>query len=189
LLVTPGLNKELVIIVTVERLKEFFDACFDGLFVYAFTIVKNEGEAKDIAQAAFVTLWEKRAQIESEQSVKAFLFTTVYHLAMNAVRNAKSRQRHHQRLVQKQSLDTAYTAEQQELRKMVWNAIDELPRRCREVFIKSRFDGMKYAEIAKQLDISEKTVDAQMVKAMKILKEKLRSAGRVILLLSIIINN
>ena len=75
--------------ITDEQLRHYFNANFEGLFVYAFTLVKDGAEAKDIAQASFLKLWEKRNDITLERSVRAFLYTTVYHLALNAIKKKK----------------------------------------------------------------------------------------------------
>lgn len=167
--------------ITDEKFRHYFEANFENIFVYAFTIVKDQVEAKDIAQSAFIKLWEKRGEVAEERSVRAYLYTTAYHLALNAVRNKRIHGRHHEHLRTEESLHTVFTQEQKELKDNVWNAVNELPPRCREVFLKCKMEGKRYAEVANELDISEKTVEAQMLKAMRSLREKLRHIVRALI--------
>jgi len=154
-----------------EDFKKTFGDYFDKLYRYAFTIVQDNGEAKDIVQSAFVKLWEKRHEVES---AKAYLYTSVYHFSLNAIRNRKVREGHHQRLASSVSTDSSVdTAEVKEVRHRINQVIGKLPPKCKEVFYSSRFEGKKYAEIAEAMDISIKTVEAQMGKALKILRENL----------------
>ena len=159
---------------TVEELyKQSFDRYFDRLYHYAYTIVKDNGEAKDIVQAAFIKLWEKRNEVNMDTSVKTYLYTSVYNLSLNTIRNRKTREQHHQQMKPPGSTIGLNTAEQKEIRMQINKAIEGLPERCREVFYKSRFEEKKYAEIAAELNISVKTVEGQVGKALKILREVL----------------
>jgi RNA polymerase sigma-70 factor (ECF subfamily) len=157
-----------------ELFRHYFDVYFERLFIYAYTLIKDGTEAKDIAQASYIKLWEKRSNIDFTTSAKAFLYTTVYHLALNTNRNKKLRQRHQQNLSKNEITDTVYIPEQKEIMERIRKSIDELPPRCKEVFLKSRQEGKKYAEIAESLQVSEKTVEAQMGKALKYLREQLQ---------------
>jgi len=158
---------------TVEELyKQTFDRYFDRLYHYAYTIVKENGEAKDIVQAAFIKLWEKRNEVNMDTAAKGYLYTSVYNLSLNTIRNRKTREGHHQQMIPG-SFSDLNTAEQKEIRKRITEAIEKLPGKCREVFYKSRYEGKKYAEIAAELGISVKTVEAQVGKALKMLREML----------------
>ena len=155
-----------------EIYKQCFYDYFERLYSYAFTIVKDNGEAKDIVQTAFIALWEKRNTVNLGTSARSYLYTSVYHLALNNIRNRKIRQSHQEYLVPKEITNT-YTLEDTEIRIRIQKAIDSLPARCKEVFCKSRLDGKKYAEIASDMGISIKTVEVQMGKALKMLRELL----------------
>jgi RNA polymerase sigma-70 factor (ECF subfamily) len=157
-----------------EVFRRCFDAHFKRLFIYAYTLVKDGAEAKDIAQASYIKLWEKRSNIDFATSARAYLYSTVYHLALNANRNKKLRHHHQHNLQEKQIIHTIYSPEQTEALERIRRTIDELPPRCKEVFLKSRQEGKKYSEIAAELQISEKTVEAQMGKALKFLREQLQ---------------
>jgi RNA polymerase sigma-70 factor, ECF subfamily len=156
-----------------ELFRQTFDIHFERLVMYAYTLVGYEAEAKDIAQASYIKLWEKRSDVDFITSARAFLYTTAYHLALNINRNKKLHQRHQQNLVKEEVTNTVYTPEQKETLERIQKTIDELPPRCKEVFLKSRLQGKKYMEIAVELQISEKTVEAQMGKALKFLRDHL----------------
>jgi RNA polymerase sigma-70 factor, ECF subfamily len=157
-----------------ELFRQFFDAYFERLFLYAYTLVRDRVEAKDVVQASYIKLWEKRSSVDFTRSAKAFLYTSVYHLSLNVNRNKKNQQRHQPNLAGKESESTVYSPEQKETLQRIRKAIDELPPRCKEVFLKSRMEGKKYADIAEELQVSEKTVEAQMGKALKYLRQQLQ---------------
>ena len=156
-----------------EIYKQCFDLYFEKLYSYAFTILKDNAEAKDIVQSAFVRLWEKRMEVNLSTSAKSYLCTSVHRLALNSIRNRKTREKHQARIIQIGQKRDLNSAEEKEKRAKIHEAIESLPPRCKEVFCKSRFDGMKYAAIAMDLNISVKTVEVQMGKALKILREQL----------------
>lgn len=162
-------NSEERLTAVVER---YFQSHFEGLYRYAFTILKNNDEAKDAVQAVFVKLWEKRATINEQQSVQAYLYTSVYHYCLNVKRNEKVRTAYVQnnQTIQHQFNDALISRENI---KIITEALESLPPQCKLIFFKSRFEKMKYAEIAKEMDISIKTVEGQVGKALKILREKL----------------
>jgi RNA polymerase sigma-70 factor (ECF subfamily) len=173
LMAGSAFKKKLVDINTDDLYRKYFEAYFEGLFTYAYTIVKDSAEARDIAQTSFIKLWQKRKEIDFSGKAKSYLYTTAYHLALNTVRNRKTHQQHQESLQNKNAPATIYTSEQKEIRNRIREAINQLPPRCREIFLKSRLEGRKYAEIAGELNISVKTVEVQMGRALKFLKEQL----------------
>lgn len=173
---------------TVEaHYKDYFYTYFEKLFGYAFTMVQDNAEARDIVQLAFVKLWEKRASIDLAHAGRAYLYTTVYNLSLNAIRNRDVRKLHHAQIADSITAIHTHTAEEAEIRDRIRLAINSLPPRCREVFCKSRLEGKKYDAIASELGISNKTVEAQMSKALKLLRAQLSDLapfGIVLLLLA-----
>lgn len=152
--------------------EQYFQSHFEGLYRYAFTILKNNDDAKDAVQAVFVKLWEKRGTINEQQSIQAYLYTSVYHYCLNVKRNEKVRTAYIQNTpaIQHQFNDALISSENI---KTITEALESLPPQCKLIFFKSRFGKMKYAEIAGEMGISVKTVEAQIGKALKILREKL----------------
>jgi RNA polymerase sigma-70 factor (ECF subfamily) len=156
-----------------EVYKQCFFEHFEGLFHYACTIVKNDSEAKDIVQTAFLKLWEKREKINLSASARSYLYTSVYHLSLNSIRDRNSREGHHEKLISNERPNNTDPTQEKETRIRIQVAIERLPPRCKEVFYKSRFEGKKYAVIAIEMNISVKTVEVQMGKALKYLREQL----------------
>jgi RNA polymerase sigma-70 factor (ECF subfamily) len=153
--------------------KNLFTEHFEGLYLYAFTLLKSNEDAKDIVQQAFLRLWQKKNSLDIINSGKSYLYTSVYHLSLNAIRDKNVKEKKIEHLSKKSESEFQNPLEISESRKRINTAIEELPARCKEVFIKSRFDGKKYTEIAVDMNISVKTVEAQMGKALKLLREKL----------------
>jgi RNA polymerase sigma-70 factor, ECF subfamily len=156
------------------------EASFEVLFrkLYAplcrtiFKIVQDKDLAEDIAQDAFFVLWEKRNEVS--MSVKSYLYRAAINKAFTQLEKNK-------RFVRTQEGDwfeyepAANTTEEiiheKELQREVNKAIDALPHACRTVFLMSRMDEMSYKEIAEALNISVKTVENQMSKALKLVRE------------------
>jgi RNA polymerase sigma-70 factor (ECF subfamily) len=156
--------------------EELFRSFFPGLVLFAQKYLPDQDTSKEIVHNVFLNLWEKRETIDSSSSLKSYLFTSVYNRCLNHIRDQKKFDKDESRL---QGLDSSefYDGtdylEEQELEQRIFDALQALPEKCREVFTMNRFEGLKYAEIAEKLNISIKTVEAQMSKALKILREKL----------------
>ncbi len=148
--------------------------------------------AREIVQEAFARLWQKRGKIEEERSPASYLATTVRNRCLNYLRNNKKFDRgilvfeglgHDHQYVEEDHLVT------EELRNRITQATDALPDKCREIFLLNRVEHKKYQQIADELGISVKTVEAQMSKALKIMRDKLSEfLGLFILLLEILKN-
>ncbi len=131
---------------------------------------------EDLAQEVFVRFWEKREQIEITSSVPAYLRRMAINEALAWLR--RNQRFDVEELTPQTPAGTAADGEatflHQELRLSIHEAINELPPKCRAVFQLSRFEEMTYPEIAQQMGISVKTVENQMGKALKYLRERLR---------------
>ncbi|MBK8966411.1 MAG: RNA polymerase sigma-70 factor [Lewinellaceae bacterium] len=152
-----------------------FRRWYEPLCRYACRLADGDmDEAEDVVQQAFVKLWEYRAKLQVAWSLKAYLYKAVHNACLNRLRS---------RQVQSKYLD--FTAQQPdtmltqpddttpELRERFQQALDSLPPQCRHVFELSRFEALKYREIADQLGISIKTVETQMGKALRVLRVQL----------------
>lgn len=153
-----------------------FKRWFQSLHTYAFTIVRDDYEAEEIVQQVFCKLWERADGITISGPVSAYLYRAVYNESMNFLKHQKVKARHqlyvaHQSKQEQQAFNDGLTSEA--LERKYTDALQELPEQCRTVFQLSRFDHLKYREIADRLDISVKTVENQMGKALKILRNKL----------------
>jgi RNA polymerase sigma-70 factor (ECF subfamily) len=159
---------------------EFFESLFKKwysvLCPFVFRIVRDNEIAQDLVQDVFVKLWEKREQIEINTSVKSYLFKACMNAALNHEAARKKYKVTNDESITLSLSDAGSTDEGlhvSELQKKINEAIDTLPPACRSVFILSRFEEMSYKEIASTLEISVKTVENQMGKALKILRVQL----------------
>jgi RNA polymerase sigma-70 factor (ECF subfamily) len=160
-----------------ETFEQLFKTHFRGLYAYALTIVQDEIMAEELVQNMFCRLWEKKSQLEIHTSLKAYLYKTVYHDSLNYLKHQKVRAAHAMHVVKHAETDidnAADKAEAGQLDVRIHQALGELPEQCRTIFQLSRFEGLKYHEIAQVLQLSVKTVENQMGKALKLLRIKLR---------------
>ena len=167
----------------------FFDYYYSGLCVYAKNFTGDLNISEEVVQDVFVRFWEKRENIEIESSVRFYLFRTVYNQCMNLLKHKKVELNYIQS--QKNREDNLYEEQwslynETELRQALDNAISKLPERCREVFVLSRFENMKNKEIAEILNISIKTVEVHIYKALKYLRKRLDYL--ILLLFTFILN-
>jgi RNA polymerase sigma-70 factor (ECF subfamily) len=160
-----------------EEFEKLFAECFGNLYSYAFSITKDAATAEEIIQTVLCLIWEKRERLEVNSSLKAYLFGCVYHECMNLIRHKKRHQAYRSHILQNSRSNMAESAaagvELGELEKRLYQAINELPLRCKAIFFLSRFSQLGYREIASQLGISVKTVEAQMSKALRHLRKRL----------------
>jgi len=148
---------------------------YENLCQYAFTIVKDSGEAEDIVQSMFVKIWEKRGELEIKHTIRSYLFKAVYHQCINQLEHRTVKQKHKLHIAHEMHGETQLPETfQQELEENITAAINTLPGQCRKIFMMSRYDQLRYAEIASQLNISVNTVENQISKALKILRTKLK---------------
>ena len=166
--------------------EQLFKAHFAPLCNFAAGYVQDADAAKDIAQKVFINLWETRDSIDPQKSIQSYLFTSVKNRCLNFIRDQK-RYRSQVLDVEIADIDLAFEEDDQgyaELETKINEALAALPEKCRLVFEMSRFQDKKYKDIAAELGISEKTVEAHMSKALKTLKEQLKDYRLLLLLLT-----
>ena len=157
--------------------EQAFEALFRKYFSYLcstiYQILPQAAIAEDLAQEIFLDLWKRRQKLVISGSLKAYLRKAAIHKALNQQRAQKRRQVRQQLWLQRASPATAKPLETSELNRYIQQAIDLLPERCRLVFILSRHEDLSYREIAQLLNISEKTVDHHIGKALQLLRQRL----------------
>jgi RNA polymerase sigma-70 factor (ECF subfamily) len=160
---------------TTAVVERVFKEHFKGLHAYACTIVKDDIDAEEIVQNVFYKLWERKEKINELESVNAYLYRSVYNESLNYLKHEKVKmayQSHANHTMAKQESAADHAATKQ-LEHRIQTAMNELPEQCRTIFQMSRFEELKYREIADSLGISVKTVENQMGKALKVLRLKL----------------
>lgn len=154
--------------------------------------VKDFDTSEEIVQEAFLSLWEKRDTIDTTQPVKAYLVTTIRNKCLNWLRDNrkfKTEILHFEDYIPDHDNVSTDKLVEAEIHKTINDAIHELPEKCREIFTLSRFGNFKYQEIADQLQISVKTVETQMSKALQHMRIRLKEFISILLIiLSTIIN-
>lgn len=152
-----------------------FKQHYKGLHAYAYTIVKDDVMAEEMVQQVFYKLWKNRETIAATQSLSAYLYRSVYNESLNYLKHQKVKQAYqtHAAKTMEHTDNAADKVRLKELQQRLDEALRELPEQCRTVFQLSRFEELKYLEIAGRLNISVKTVENQMGKALKLMRIKL----------------
>ena len=157
--------------------EQLFRLHYERLCNYAAAILQDNDDAEEVVQQLFLNVWEKRLTLEIIVSLKSYLYRAVHNACLNKLKQQKVRKLYVDE--QMQIADSSYDHTGQfilktELEKQIHNAINTLPEQCRLVFKLSRFEEMKYAEIATHLGISIKTVENHMGKALRLMREQLK---------------
>jgi RNA polymerase sigma-70 factor (ECF subfamily) len=167
----------------VQRLQAGDEGAYDAVFRtwyptlvrVAGALVQDTDVAEEVAQEVMLELWRRKQVLDRDVSLKAYLLRSVRNRALNRIRHLRVRRDTESDV--EALYDAPVAADQpviaQELSDALAVAMRDLPPRCREIFELSRVDGLKYGEIAETLGISPKTVEAQMGKALRILRERL----------------
>ncbi len=163
-----------------------FRKYYQSLCNYANSMLKEMDEAEEIVQNLFSALWEKRADLEINISLKSYLYRAVHNHCLNRIKHLKIREEYQQ--YANNYYESSYESVNQavmksELERKIDEAIDKLPEQCRLIFRLSRYEELKYHEIAEQLGISPKTVENQVGKALKILRLELAEYLPLIIML------
>ncbi len=155
--------------------EELFKAHYPAMVLYAHKFVGDTDTARDIAQQVFVNIYEKRKELQIRSSMKSYLFQSVRNTALNRLKQQRVWEKHEEHLSKESTAVelVSQTVEFSELRQSLIRLIEELPPRCRDIFKMNRFEGKKNREIAEELNISIRTVETQISKALKFIREKL----------------
>jgi RNA polymerase sigma-70 factor (ECF subfamily) len=161
---------------------------FYRLHRFAKEYVMSDADAENIVQDVFLLLWEKREVLNVQISLTAYLFSLVKNKCIDHLRHKvianEIQQELSLKLASLEELDSTFISDE-EIEQFLADAINKLPKRCREIFIKSRIEGKKYREIAEELNISVNTVENQIVIALKRLRLELKDYFPLLFFLTI----
>ncbi|GAB3504938.1 RNA polymerase sigma-70 factor [Spirosoma knui] len=172
-----------------ERVFEaVFRQHYNPLCQYGHSFLKDWDDTEEVVQAVFMTIWEKRDGMEINASLKSYLYRAVHNRCLNRIKHLAVQAEHRNQV--EADLVQTYEAPVQvlmanELSDRLQEAIQRLPEQCRLIFMMSRFDELKYQEIADRLGLSIKTVENQIGKALRILRTDLAEYLPALILLGV----
>ena len=144
------------------------------LYRFAFGYLKSEAEAEELVQEVFTIIWEKRTELKVELSFKSFLFTIAFNIIRKHFRTKAYLSEYFKtKINDDKDLQTSQKIIYDSLHKYITELVNQLPDRRKEIFIKSRFEGLSIKEIAEKLKISHKTVENQLTDALKFIRTNL----------------
>lgn len=151
-----------------------FKMYYPQLCLFANKFTKDFDLAREVVQDLFVYLWENKHTLHNKSSIKSYLFAAV---RFNSIRrfNSQGRKTNIIKDIPEDALEINFfdEIEYAELQEVVYTTIESLSPQCKKIFKMSRFDNMTYSKIAKALNISQKTVEAHMTKALKTIQKSL----------------
>lgn len=158
------------------HIEALFRAHYAGLCEYAMTFVSSRAVAEDLVQDLFVRLWERREMGEAPTSERAYLYRAVRNRALNHLKAHRRTRREEKDLAQTMAANhrtSDRTLQRHQLAAAIEKAVAEMSGRQQQVFTLSRHHDLTYAEIASVLDISVKTVETHMMRALQALRQAL----------------
>jgi RNA polymerase sigma-70 factor, ECF subfamily len=170
----------------ITEFEKLFKTEYSKLCSYANLFLNDPDAAEDVVQEVFFKLWKNREELTIQTTVKSYLFRAVRNGCMNVIDHLSIRDAYklvNEEDIKESEANTIDEAIVSELEQKIRESIDLLPSERRKIFILSRFEGLKYREIADQLNISVKTVENQMYQALKFLRERLVDYLPLILLI------
>lgn len=167
-----------------QAFEEVFRRCYAEMCGYAGRYIEDRDEAEEIVQDVFFNYWNKKELLDITGSLEGYLFRSVRNACFNHLKHMQVRTRFAQQVVvTKEEGDYSNGIEVLELQERIEESLDQLPPERKKIFRLSREEGLKYKEIADRLGLSIKTVEAQMGKALKFLRENLAEYLPVLLLI------
>lgn len=160
-----------------ESFNQVFRRYYSPMVRFCIRYVADSDLASEIVQDLFVKLWSNREKISFNTSFESYMLTSVRNSALTYINKERSHAEANLRIYSEESdnTDPSETLQSNNLEESYRKILKDMPEKRREVFLASRYDGLKYSEIAEKLGISQKTVEAQMSAAIKQLKDGLKA--------------
>ncbi|KAA5825134.1 sigma-70 family RNA polymerase sigma factor [Algibacter amylolyticus] len=155
------------------------------LFIYALSLTNDRDSSEDVVQNVFLKTWEYRKRLNSNYSIKSFLYKTTYNEFINQYHKKRTTfalERLYTEALD-EFIDENNTQLLQEKIACVNKGIEKLPKKCKKIFLLSKKDGLTNMEIAEHLNVSIKTVEGHLAKAYRLLRERVGAQLKTILLL------
>lgn len=165
-----------------------FHFYYPGLVMFSTQFTTDRNEAEEIVQDFFVRFWQRHEQVTLTDSLKGYFFLSIKNSSLNFLKHKKVEEKYIRKMTEMAGRHLAYDPDlyvDSELQEKVKQAIDLLPEKCREVFVMSRIRGMRNDDIATELNISKRTVETQISKALKVLRVELKDYVALLVLFGI----
>ncbi len=160
-----------------------FRRTYSRLYFYALSLLSDESDADDVVGEVFAGLWRRMDEIDLEDNIEGFLYRAVYTRSVNVLKRrnvdagrlAAIEDINNMRMEYYSGIndDPLHSMENAELRRKIEDTINMLPEKCRQVFRMSYLNGMRNNDIAEELQLSVRTVEAHMYRALRFLRERL----------------
>ena len=162
----------------IHAFETLFRRLFEPLCLYAKKITGDIDVAQEIVQELFYQIWKDRTELRLVLSVKSYLYGAVRNQSLQYLEHLQVRQRYRQHVAGTFSESSLYDSPQEileykELEQRLEYALEHLPKRRRDIFRMNRFEGKKYEQIACELSLSVKTIEAEMSKALQTLRKSI----------------
>jgi RNA polymerase sigma-70 factor, ECF subfamily len=160
----------------VGQFESLFRSSYVSLVRYAKTLIKDHDTAEEIVQDLFFRLWQDKEKIKIESSLNGYLFRSVHNRCLHYIEHNRVVERHAEEMSYRQTENQETPSDilhYKELQSRVARILERLPERCGKIFCMSRFEGLKYNEIAEKLSVSVKTVESNMGRALKEFRKEL----------------
>lgn len=159
-----------------QAFENAFHQWYSPLCAFAYKYLQDHDQSEDTVQEYFYYLWNNREKINITGSLASYFFSSVKNRCLNQLKHFTIRdtyKQENQNVRDRQEGELVSEPEFRDMEEKVFVAVEELPPARKEVFKLSRFEGLSYKEIAQRMEITEKTVENQMGRALKTLREKL----------------
>jgi RNA polymerase sigma-70 factor (ECF subfamily) len=159
-----------------QDFEQLFKTRFQGLYTYAYTILRDSHLAEEIVQEVFAKFYIRGQRITITTSLESYLYRSVYNESINYQKHQKAKANYRKYVLHREDPASRPrdSRDYLELEAKLQLALEELPEQCRTIFQLSRFEELKYREIAERLGLSIKTVENQLSKALRIMRKSLK---------------
>lgn len=172
-----------------KAFEQLFKTHYESLVRFAIEFVKDQDAAEDLVQEVFVKIWERKENISITTGIKPYLFMSVKNHCLNKLKAEQRNAFLHDDYAEDNRFVTHHTDQSTDtidLAQHIKLALEKLPPRCALIFKLSRFEDKSYKEIAESLELSVKTVEAQMGKALSIMRSQLSPYLKVVLIIFLV---
>jgi RNA polymerase sigma-70 factor (ECF subfamily) len=161
-----------------QAFRQLFDIYYRRLVAFANKLLSDIDLSRSVVQDVIVMLYEKRNEINIHTSLKSLLFQTVRNRCLNIIKRDKMKIEHHKQILENNpDFEQPFeNLEYSELENSISKAIENLPEQCKKIFTMSRYEGISNQNIADELNLSKRTVETQISKALKRIREELSEA-------------